>query len=75
MARKIIKKVMIPIRPMNIVAIRTILANTVKLPVIPIDNPVVPKAEQTSKKISINENESLAQIRSVERQTIKVATI
>ena len=60
---------------MNIVAIRTILANTVKLPVIPIDNPVVPKAEQTSKKISINENESLAQIRSVERQTIKVATI
>ena len=66
---------MIPIRPMNIVAIRTILANTVKLPVIPIDNPVVPKAEQTSKKISINENESLAQIRSGERQTIKVATI
>ena len=66
---------MIPIRPMNIVAIRTILANTVKLPVIPIDNPVVPKAEQTSKKISINENESLAQIRSVERQKIKVATI
>lgn len=69
------RKVIIPMRPINIVAMRTILANEVRAPVIPIDNPVVPKAEQTSKKISINENESLIQIRSVDRQTIKVATI
>lgn len=60
---------------MNIVTIRTILANEVNELVIPIDNPVVPKAEQTSKKISISENESLTQIRMVEKQTIKVATI
>ena len=57
------------------VAMSTIFANEVNVDVIPMDNPVVPKAEQTSKKISINENESLMQMSRVERQTINVATI
>ena len=66
---------MIPIRPMNIVEIRTILAKDVKFAVIPIESPVVPNAEHTSKKISISENGSLIQIKSVDKETIKVATI
>lgn len=57
------------------VAMSTIFANEVNVDVIPMDNPVVPKAEQTSKKISINENESLMQMSRVERHTINVATI
>ena len=53
---------------MNIVIMRTILAKAVNEPVIPIDSPVVPKAEHTSKKISINENESLTEMRIVDKQ-------
>ena len=74
-ALKIIKNAIIPIRPMNIVAISTSFANDVRLPVIPIERPVVPNAEQTSKKISINGNWSLIQIKRVESETINVATM
>jgi hypothetical protein len=45
------KKDRIPILPINIRAIITYFPNVLKSGVIPIDKPVVPKAEHTSKII------------------------
>ena len=44
-----------PTFPINIMMMITSFPRSDRLPVIPIDNPTVPKAETTSKRISINE--------------------
>src|SRR5690606_16966028 len=66
-------KLRMPILPMNINKIISIFPKLLSSGVIPIDNPQVPKAEATSKKISINENFSVTDNKKIEIKQVKKA--
>ena len=66
---------MIPILPMNISRMMTILLEKVKSAVIPNDKPVVPNAEHTSKTMAINEKGSKIHNKTVAVKQSIAATI